>query len=77
MLSQVFFFISQKIWKIRDSGIDALLKLGHVYTFDLSIPLKQFYEIVEKTREKLKDIADCKVVSGFGHIGEFNILQVY
>jgi len=47
--------------------------MGYVYSFDISIPLDRFYEIVELTREKLKDVTDCKAVSGFGHIGEFKI----
>lgn len=44
--------------------------MGYVYSFDISVPLNRFYEIVELTREKLKDVADCKTVCGFGHIGE-------
>jgi len=41
-----------------------------VFSFDISLPLSRFYEIVELTREKLKDVADVKAVCGFGHIGE-------
>jgi len=41
-----------------------------VYSFDISLPLSRFYEIVELTREKLKDVEDVKAVCGFGHIGE-------
>lgn len=41
-----------------------------MYSFDISLPLNRFYEIVELTREKLKDIEDVKAVCGFGHIGE-------
>lgn len=63
-----FFF--QKIWKVRETVIEALLKLGYVYSFDISLPLSRFYEIVELTREKLKDIEDVKAVCGFGHIGK-------
>lgn len=41
-----------------------------MYSFDISLPLSRFYEIVELTRKKLKDIEDVKAVCGFGHIGE-------
>ncbi|KAE9542757.1 hypothetical protein AGLY_002668 [Aphis glycines] len=63
----------QKIWKVRETIIEALLKLGYVYSFDISLPLSRFYEIVELTREKLKDIEDVKAVCGFGHIGDGNL----
>ncbi|XP_022168811.1 D-2-hydroxyglutarate dehydrogenase, mitochondrial-like [Myzus persicae] len=62
-----------KIWKVRETVIEALLKLGYVYSFDISVPLSRFYEIVELTREKLKDIAVVKTVCGFGHIGDGNL----
>lgn len=65
-----YYFIFQKIWKVRETVIEALLKLGYVYSFDISLPLSRFYEIVELTREKLKDVEDVKAVCGFGHIGE-------
>lgn len=51
-------------------AIEALIKMGYVYTYDLSVPLDQFYEIVELLREKLKDVPECKAICGFGHIGE-------
>ncbi|VVC45617.1 Hypothetical protein CINCED_3A015335 [Cinara cedri] len=62
-----------KMWKIRETAIEGLLKLGHVYSFDISLPLDRFYEIVELTRERLKNVAECKAVSGFGHIGDGNL----
>ncbi|XP_025193263.1 D-2-hydroxyglutarate dehydrogenase, mitochondrial-like [Melanaphis sacchari] len=63
----------QKIWKVRETIIEALLKIGYVYSFDISLPLNRFYEIVELTREKLKGIEDVKTVCGFGHIGDGNL----
>jgi len=70
----IYYFIFQKIWKVRETVIEALLKLGYVYSFDISLPLSRFYEIVELTRKKLKDVADVKTVCGFGHIGELKKL---
>jgi len=72
--NDIYYFIFQKIWKVRETVIEALLKLGYVYSFDISLPLSRFYEIVELTREKLKDFADVKAVCGFGHIGELKKL---
>lgn len=48
-----------------------------MYSFDISLPLSRFYEIVELTREKLKDIEDVKAVCGFGHIGELKKLIIF
>lgn len=53
-----------------------MLKTGYVYSFDISVPLDRLYEIVELTREKLKDVADCKTVCGFGHMGELRKIVV-
>lgn len=45
--------------------------MGHVYCYDISVPLNRFYEIVELTREKFENVDKCIAVSGFGHIGKF------
>lgn len=50
--------------------------MGYVYSYDISVPLNRFYEIVELTREKLKNFADCKTVCGFGHIGKLKHLLI-
>jgi len=47
-----------------------------VYTYDISLPLDRFYEIVELTRERLKDVANCKAICGFGHVGESSITNI-
>ncbi|XP_050422822.1 D-2-hydroxyglutarate dehydrogenase, mitochondrial-like [Adelges cooleyi] len=62
-----------KIWKVRERSIEALMKYGYVYAYDISTPLNCFYDIVELLRDKLKDVADCKAVCGFGHIGDGNL----
>lgn len=46
-----------------------------MYSFDISLPLSRFYEIVELTREKLKNFADVKAVCGFGHMGKLKKLK--
>lgn len=46
------------------------LKMHLLYTmqYDISLPLANFYEIVEEMRERVKHLARCTM--GYGHIGD-------
>ncbi|KAN0043328.1 hypothetical protein ACTA71_010976 [Dictyostelium dimigraforme] len=57
-------------WKLRESITESLGKEGAVYKYDLSLPIEQFYSIVELMRAKFDDKAN---VVGFGHVGDGNL----
>ncbi|KAL2649538.1 hypothetical protein R1flu_017666 [Riccia fluitans] len=50
-------------WKVREVP-------GAVYKYDLSLPLKDLYSLVEDMRERLRDSA---TVIGYGHMGDGNL----
>lgn len=61
----------QHIWSIRERITEALLHEGYTYKYDISLPLKNYYEIVDIMRKRLgnKIIRCC----GYGHIGDGNM----
>ncbi len=40
-----------------------------MYSFDVSLPLQCYYDIVRDTKEFLKDYEEVMSVTGFGHLG--------
>ena len=44
-----------------------------MYKFDISLPLRNFYEIVELTDSMLKNDPTVLKVTGYGHIGDGNL----
>ena len=61
----------QNIWALRERIADSLLNEGYCFKYDLSLPLKQFYEIVPTTAKHVGDLATY--VCGYGHIGDSNL----
>ncbi|KAJ7539328.1 hypothetical protein O6H91_11G087300 [Diphasiastrum complanatum] len=61
---------SSAFWRIREGIAEALNKAGAVYKYDLSIPVKDLYQLVEEMRAKLGDSA---IVIGYGHLGDGNL----
>ncbi|OQR88185.1 D-2-hydroxyglutarate dehydrogenase, mitochondrial precursor [Achlya hypogyna] len=62
---------AKKLFGIREDITLSLSSRGHVYKYDLSIPIDDYYKIVEDTRAALAD-HDAEVVA-FGHLGDCNI----
>jgi len=68
-----------ELWSWREGITEALGHQGGTYKYDLSIPIKDLYQIVEDTRERLKSMnltGDDKIalgVVGFGHMGDANL----
>lgn len=60
-----------QIWKIREEILIALMKDGYFYSYDISVPLRQFYDIVPVMRENLGQMAYR--VCGLGHLGDSNL----
>ena len=68
-----------ELWGWREGITEAINHYGGTYKYDLSIPLKDLYQLVEDTRERLNSmnlIGDDKSalgVVGFGHMGDSNL----
>ncbi|KAJ8061738.1 hypothetical protein OCU04_009535 [Sclerotinia nivalis] len=69
------------LWGWREGIPECLGHWGGVYKYDLSIPLKELYQLVEDVREKITeagligDTEDHPVVGvvGYGHMGDSNL----
>ncbi|KAK5953547.1 D-lactate ferricytochrome c oxidoreductase [Knufia fluminis] len=68
-----------ELWRWREGITEAIGHHGGTYKYDLSIPIKDLYKVVEDTRERLESkqlIGEGKVakaVIGFGHMGDGNV----
>lgn len=70
-----------ELWACREGIAEALNHWGGVYKYDLSLPLPQLYDLVEKTRAKMQeagvmgDTDEYPVVDvvGYGHMGDSNL----
>lgn len=67
------------LWAWREGITEAIGHVGGTYKYDLSIPLKDLYQLVEDTRARLEskgligDDKPARGVVGFGHMGDGNI----
>ncbi|KAJ2947186.1 hypothetical protein O0L34_g16548 [Tuta absoluta] len=61
----------QSIWKLRESIPAGGLRDGYFMTYDVSLPLRNYYDLVPVLRERLGDRVTH--VCGFGHIGDGNL----
>lgn len=59
------------IWTPRESIGQAIFKDAYSFSYDVSIPLKRFYDLVNATRKQLNGLP--AKVFGFGHIGDSNL----
>lgn len=60
----------QAFWHLREGIPEACSKEGKVYKYDVTTPLSQMYDVVEKTRELLKGDDNVIKVTGYGHLGD-------
>lgn len=65
---------SNALWELRESLPEAVLKAaqGGSLKYDISLPLDSFYDVVELSRDRVKDIEGVSIV-GWGHIGDGNL----
>jgi len=64
----------KSLWSIREGVTEGLAHAGGgVYKYDLSISLEHLYDLVEETRNRLKDVPGVLDVVGYGHIGDGNL----
>ena len=64
---------AQAFWLIRESIPEACTKLGPVYKYDISLPMRSIYTIVEKMRSEPSVSGKNGKVVGFGHLGDGNL----
>ncbi|DBA00525.1 TPA: hypothetical protein N0F65_006429 [Lagenidium giganteum] len=62
---------AKKLFMIREDITVALSMRGTVYKYDVSLPMDQYYKIVEETRERMEPLG-AQVV-GYGHLGDCNL----
>ncbi|KAF0727352.1 hypothetical protein Ae201684_014611 [Aphanomyces euteiches] len=62
---------AKKLFGIREDITLALSQRGYVYKYDVSIPIDDYYKIVEDTRERLAK--HDAIVVGYGHLGDCNM----
>ncbi|KAG5874101.1 hypothetical protein JTB14_005897 [Gonioctena quinquepunctata] len=63
------------IWSIREKIPDAFKDCGYLFCYDVSLPLENYYVLVDDMREHMNKLA--KKVFGFGHMGDSNLhLQI-
>lgn len=60
-----------QIWDVRELAATAEHKDKYYFKYDISVPLKHYYDIVPALRERFGDIVED--VYGFGHMGDSNI----
>lgn len=64
----------QNIWMLRERIADSMINVdGYCFKYDISLPLKHFYDIVPATRERVGELAT--IVCGYGHIGNLSSLK--
>ena len=57
----------QNIWKLRELIAVACVKEGYCFKYDISLPLKDFYNIVGVMERRVGAMATR--VCGYGHLG--------
>ncbi|KAK3985517.1 putative D-lactate dehydrogenase 2 mitochondrial precursor [Cladorrhinum sp. PSN332] len=71
----------KSLWSWREGITEALGHLGGVYKYDVSIPLKELYQLVEDIRARVDaagllgdtDEYPVRAVVGYGHMGDANL----
>jgi len=61
-----------EIWEVRESCNPILMSQGYNYKYDISIPISEYYSIVEEMRERLSSRSDA-MDANWGHIIDGNL----
>ncbi|XP_065090994.1 D-2-hydroxyglutarate dehydrogenase, mitochondrial-like [Ochlerotatus camptorhynchus] len=61
----------EDLWQLRERIPDGTFSNNFCLTYDLSLPLGNFYDIVPAMKQRVGHLV--KLVCGFGHIGDSNI----
>ena len=57
----------KQLWRLREGVAEAVSKAGAVYKYDISLPLKDFYTVIEDLSKRIPPPAR---VMGYGHVGD-------
>ena len=60
-------------WELRESCNPVMGSVGYTYKYDVSLPLKHFYDLVVDMRSRLSDRPDA-VVTAWGHVSLASII---
>ncbi len=60
---------ARALWRLREGVTEALVKAGTVYKYDVSVPQRRMYELVDAMRLR----APTALVVGYGHVGDGNL----
>jgi FAD/FMN-containing dehydrogenase len=60
----------RSLWRLREAAAEGILKVGKPFKYDISLPLDNYYEIVEIIRER---VGASGYVVGYGHVGDCNL----
>lgn len=60
---------AQEIWKVREGTALSTKMEGHVFKYDVSLPLQEMYRVVERVRKRLTE----EFCAGYGHVGDGNL----
>ena len=58
----------QALWRLREEITAGLLDDGYCYKYDISLPLDDYYRVVEVMRQRLREVT-TRVVA-YGHVGD-------
>ncbi|XP_059618866.1 D-2-hydroxyglutarate dehydrogenase, mitochondrial [Phlebotomus argentipes] len=59
------------IWFLRERIAPGIIQDGFCFKYDISLPLKQFYDIIPAVKKRVGRLATR--VCGYGHIGDSNL----
>jgi FAD/FMN-containing dehydrogenase len=64
-----------QLWSLREGLTESVSKEGKAYKYDITVPLASFKEVVDATRERLREKGvlhekAVKHVIGYGHVGD-------
>jgi len=62
------FMTQQALWRLREEITAGLLDDGYCYKYDISLPLDDYYRVVEVMRQRLREVT-TRVVA-YGHVGD-------
>lgn len=62
----------KNMWALRERIAEGVMNEGYVYKYDVSLPLKNFYQVIEALRDHVKS-PEVLRISGYGHLGDGNM----
>ena len=64
-----------QLWSLREGLTESVSKEGKPYKYDITVPLASFKDVIDQTREHLREKGllgekAVKQVIGYGHVGD-------